>query len=198
MRAYYAALTFMDTQLGLVLDEMDRLALWDNTIVVLFGDNGYALGERDNFFSKWPPYESATAVPLIVAAPGARLNGRPTERVAELLDIYPSLVDYCGLPRPDGPVGRSFIPLLSDPHARWTDHGITEYDDANKNGIRGTRYRYTESADGEPLMLYDLQADPFEHKNLMDDPAREPDIRRLSALMRSVLERSRKGLPPLP
>ena len=196
MRAYYAALTFMDTQLGLVLDEMDRLGLWDDTIVVLFGDNGYALGERDNFFSKWPPYESATAVPLIVAAPHARLNGQASEHVVELIDIYPSLVDYCGLPKPEGPVGRSFVPLLNDADADWTDYGITEYDDRGKNGIRSARYRYTESADGEPLMLYDLEEDPYEHRNLVAEPAYADTVSRLSRLMHSVLERSRRPFSP--
>jgi uncharacterized sulfatase len=192
MRAYYAALTFMDTQLGLLLDAMDRLDLWDSTAVVLFGDNGYALGERDNFFSKWPPYESATVVPLIVAAPGAPLNGRASDHVVELIDMFPSLVDYCGLPRPEGPVGRSFLPLLDGQDADWVDYGITEYDDADQNGIRSSRYRYTESATGDPVMLFDLETDPYEHRNLVDDPAHRDTIGRLSRLMNSVLEDSRR------
>ena len=112
--AYFACISFMDRQLGHVLDAMDRLKLWDNTIVVMLGDNGYHLGTRGGYWGKGTPYEESCGVPLLIAAPGkARATG--CQRVVEFLDFYPTLVDLCGLPACRDLEGRSLRPLLDDP-----------------------------------------------------------------------------------
>ena len=100
--------------MGRLLDALDRLRLWDSTVVVLIGDNGYLLGERGGYWGKGIPYEESCAVPMLIAAPGMA-RGRGCRAVVELLDLYPTLVDLCGLPSPPGLEGRSLTPLLENP-----------------------------------------------------------------------------------
>src|ERR1044072_3220028 len=98
IRAYYASVSFMDEQVGRVLDALDRLKLRDNTIIVFFGDHGYQLGEKGNWSKAYSLYDVAIRVPLIIAMP----NGKPgvSSRTVGLLDLFPTLVDFCGLPQP--------------------------------------------------------------------------------------------------
>jgi uncharacterized sulfatase len=166
---YYAAVSFIDRQVGRVLDALERTGLTDNTIVVLFGDQGYCLGERNNHFGKGNMYEWSLVVPLIISAPGMP-RGKATEHVAELLDMYPTLVDLCGLPQPEhGLQGRSLTPLLRNPGARWEDHAFSVSGNPEKGvrrSVRTAQYRYVEQPNDQPPELYCYESDPWERNNL--------------------------------
>lgn len=169
LRAYCAAISFMDRQLGRVLDTLDRLALWDNTVVFLLGDNGYHLGTRGGYWGKGTPYEESCGVPLLIAAPG-RAKAVPCARVVEYVDFYPTLIDLCGLPPRHDLEGRSLRPLLDHPSAEWNHpaFSITARNSLPFNlAVSTARYRYVEFADAnKPAELYDLQSDPHEWTNL--------------------------------
>jgi uncharacterized sulfatase len=173
LAAYYACTSFMDAQVGKLLDKLDELKLWDDTVVVLFGDNGYCLGEKNNHFGKGNLYERSLQVPLIIAAPGAEGNGTGSEHVVELLDIYPTLAAQCGLGEPaSGLDGRDLSPLLEKSSERWADYAVgvarSRRPEGFRASIRNERYRYNEAADGEAQALYDLQKDPLEQENLIN------------------------------
>ena len=185
LRAYYACISFMDHQLGRVLDTLDRNQLWDNTVVLLLGDNGYHLGTRGGYWGKGTPYEDSCGVPLLIAAPGmARAVG--CQRVVEYVDFYPTLVDLCGLPPRRDLEGRSLRPLLADPAAAWNHAAFSI---AARNGepawlaVSTERFRYLEYADARrPVELYDLQADPREWTNLATRPEHSETLAELKKL----------------
>ena len=173
LRAYLACISFMDRQLGRVLDTMDRLKLWDNTIVLLLGDNGYHLGTRGGYWGKGTPYEESCGVPLLIAAPG-KAKAVGCTRVVEYVDFYPTLVDLCGLPARRDLEGRSLRPLLDDPAAPWDRAAFTvnaRNNQPSNLAVSTERYRYIEYADAKKAAeLYDIQADPREWNNLAGKP----------------------------
>ncbi|HEV2763061.1 MAG TPA: sulfatase, partial [Pyrinomonadaceae bacterium] len=146
IRAYYASTSFMDAQVGRVLDALERLGLCDNTVVVFWGDHGYHLGEKGKWSKAYSLFEVGTRVPLIVAVPGARAQASP--RPVELLDLYPTLAELCGLPRPQpGVRGRSLAPLLRNPRARRDNnaaHTVTMFQNRLGRAVRTERWRYAE------------------------------------------------------
>ena len=190
IQAYYASTTFMDAAVGRVLDALDRLKLADRTIVVLFGDHGWLLGEHGQW-QKMSLFEESARAPLIIAAPRARGNGRSSPRTVELVDMYPTLAELCGLPAPPGLEGRSLRPLLDDPRARWDKPAITQV--ARGSGpterfmgrsVRTERWRYTEWDGGKKgAELYDHDADPHEYRNLAADPKHARTIQELKRLL---------------
>jgi uncharacterized sulfatase len=188
---YYAATTFMDVQVGKVLDALGRTGLARSTIVVLFGDQGYCLGERDWFFSKGNLWERSLLVPLIFAAPGCPRRGAACDRPVALLDMYPTLAEMCGLPQPaSGLDGRSFRALLHDEGAAWRDYAVSyNYDKALKGlarTVRTAHHRYTEKPDGTPVELIDYRSDPYEWHNLVGQAAHAQTQARLKALLRGA------------
>jgi uncharacterized sulfatase len=161
---------------GRLLDALDRLGLAENTIVVFWSDHGYALGQHGQWM-KMHLFESSARVPMIVAVPGAKANGKTSDRVVELLDLYPTLAEISGYTAPPNLAGKSLKPLLDDPKAQWTKPGaytqVTRQ--ANKKQIMGRsirteRYRYTEWDQGNSgVELYDHEKDPNEFNNLARD-----------------------------
>jgi uncharacterized sulfatase len=170
--AYSAATSFMDAQVGVILDALDRLHLWDDTVVVLVGDHGFHLGEHHGLWRKDTLFEEALRVPLVVAAPGIGRPGTPSRAPVELLDVYPTLVELAGVPPVAGLDGASLSPLLRDPAAPWRPAALS-FRKAKAPplavSVRTERYRYTQWPDGTEE-LYDHATDPAETRNLAGDP----------------------------
>lgn len=186
IHAYYAATSYVDAQLGRVLDALDELGMREDTIVVLCGDHGYNLGEH-SLFCKHTNFHHALQVPLIIDAPGAP-DGARTRALVEYVDLYPTLAELTGLEPPEGQLqGNSLTPLLKDPNAAWKDFVISKY--YNGISIRTDRFLYTEwqrQEDGVAYgrMLFDLKEDPLEKHNLAEDPAYAETVRELSEKLR--------------
>ena len=191
-RAYYASISFMDAQVGRVLDALNRLKLTDKTIVVLWSDHGYNLGHHGQWM-KQSLFENAARVPLIFSVPGG-LNGKSCERTVELLDIYPTLTQLTGL-RSDGLEGKSLVPLLDNPKASWNKPAYTQVRrnvGTGNNGpfimgrsVRTEKWRYTEWDDGRAgVELYDHQKDPDEFTNLANDARHKVAVKELAILLK--------------
>ena len=165
VRSYLACISFMDAQVGRVLDALDASGAADNTVIVLWSDHGWHLGEK-GMTGKLSLWERSTRVPLMIAGPGVS-TGR-CDRPAELLDVYPTLAELCGLPPPSGVEGRSLVPQLSDPAAVREAPAITTLG-PNNHAVRSQRWRYIRYFDGAEE-LYDHESDPHEWTNLAADP----------------------------
>jgi arylsulfatase A-like enzyme len=166
-RAYLACVSYVDAQVGRVLDAIDGAGLADRTIVVVLSDHGWHLGEK-GITGKNSLWERSTRVPLIVAGPGVA-RGTVCRRPAELLDVYPTLVELAGLPRREGLEGHSLVPQLRDPSAARLWPAITVHGPGNV-AVRDEAHRYIRYADGSEE-LYDLATDPNEWTNRADDPS---------------------------
>ena len=184
IHGYYACVSFTDAQIGRVLDELDRLKLTDNTIVVLWGDHGWNLGEH-TLWCKHCCFETSMRAPLIVSAPGFA-RGKTTDGLTEFIDIYPSLCELAGLPKPDHLQGRSFAPLLKNPDAEWKPFAIGRF--GNGDTIRTDRHRFTEYSDKKGTavarMLYDHVNDPEEDRNVSEASANAALADRLTNSLR--------------
>lgn len=187
---YYAAVSYMDAQLGRVLDELDRLQLRTNTIVILWGDHGWKLGEHDAW-CKHSNAENDVNAPLIVSAPGLKHPGRHTRALVEFVDIYPTLCELAGLPVPAHVEGVSFQLLLEEPDRPWKTAAFSQYPRSQQGGLMGysmrtDRYRFTrwvrrdDPAKAGALELYDHQADPQENENLAQRPEHADLVRSLT------------------
>ncbi|HEY0945722.1 MAG TPA: sulfatase [Opitutaceae bacterium] len=190
IRAYLACISYVDWNVGRVLGELDRLGLRDNTIVVFWGDHGYQLGEKGKWSKAGSLWEQGTRVPLIIHDPRVKGNGQPSPRVVESVDLYPTLVDLCGLPAAKDLEGASLAPLLNEPAKAWGRPAYTVWSERAR-GITGVvvrteRWRYAEFfGPGAGAMLTDPVADPHELKNLAADPQYASVVAELSALARA-------------
>jgi arylsulfatase A-like enzyme len=184
IRAYYASITYADYNVGRVLDALERLKLRDNTIIVFWGDHGYHLGEKGKWSKHNSLFEIGTRVPLMIVMPGAKGNGKASPRVVEAVDLYATLADLCGLPRPQGIAGESLKPLLNNPTAKWNQpaYTVTKFNQNLGKAVRTERWRYVEYDDGG-AMLFDRQKDPHELKNLASDPAHAKVVAEMKALL---------------
>ena len=167
VRSYLACTSFVDAQIGRLLEALDAAGLAENTVVVVWGDHGYHLGEKA-ITGKNTLWERATRVPLIFAGPGVVRGARCT-RPAELLDLYPTLADLCGLPPRADLEGVSLRAQLADADAPRARPAVTSHNPGN-HAVRSERYRYIRYADSSEE-FYDLRADPNEWTNLSGDPA---------------------------
>jgi uncharacterized sulfatase len=171
-RAYFASTSLMDAQVGRVLAAVDRLHLAGNTVVVFISDHGWCLGEHGQW-QKMLLFEESARVPMAIYDSACKGNGKVCTRPVELVDLYATLADLCGLPAPEGVEGTSLRPLLENPQADWDTPAFTQVGrNRSKASIMGRsvrteRWRYTEWDDGNAgVELYDQQADPKEYRNL--------------------------------
>lgn len=188
LQGYYATTTFLDAQVGRLLTALSRLGFAENTIVVFIGDNGWHLGEH-GLWHKGTLFEESARVPLIIHAPGAKGNGRATARGVELVDLFPTLAELCGVPAPPGLAGASLCPLLQDPSAPRSRPAYTQVLRAGKTmgrTVRTDRWRYTEWDEGRAgAELYDHESDPRESTNLAGGARHAATVTELRRLLRS-------------
>tara|TARA_B110000263_G_C15260107_1_gene488433 strand:- start:475 stop:1401 length:927 start_codon:yes stop_codon:yes gene_type:complete len=179
IHGYYASTSYVDAQIGKVTQALGELGLADNTILVLWGDHGWHLGDL-GIWTKHTNFEQANRIPIIVIAPGLAKPGSATGQLAETVDLYPTLAELAGLPAPSGPQpidGVSLVPVLKNPNARVRDHAFHAYPRGKKLGraIRTQRYRLVEWKNhsdpnaGVDYELYDYKADPWETQNQYAD-----------------------------
>jgi iduronate 2-sulfatase len=203
-RGYLAAISYVDAQIGVVLDELDRLDLQSNTIIVFWSDHGFHLGEH-GLWAKTSNFELDAHVPMIISLPGQTQPQR-SNAVVELIDIYPTLTDLCGLSASKELEGESLKPILEDPETKtkggaWTWHPRPAYpaegDQPQAMGysLRTARFRFTQWRDmaSEEVLaqeLYDHRVDPHETNNLVDDPLYSQQVQQLSA---RVLRQTKKA-----
>lgn len=166
VQAYLASMAFADAQVGRLMDAFEASDYADNTIVILWGDHGWHLGEKRHW-RKFALWEEATRAPLMIAAPGVTQAGQVCERPVDFMHIYPTLAELCGLPIPEQAEGRSMLPLLKDAEAEWDQPAVTTHG-RNSHAVRSEQFRYIRYADGSEE-LYDHEADPMEWNNLAGD-----------------------------
>ncbi len=187
-RAYYAAISFVDAQIGRLLDAVDRLGLRENTIIVFWSDHGYHLGEHGLWF-KQSCFEESARVPLIISVPGQKTAGQASLRPVELVDLYPTLAELAGLTPPEHLEGFSLRPLIDDPKAPWSHPAFTQVQRGADPGhsVRTERWRYTEWGFGaKGQELYDHDDDPHELHNLAGDAEHADVVTRMKALLKQA------------
>jgi arylsulfatase A-like enzyme len=167
VQAYLAAVTYADVMIGRLVDALEASEYRDNTIIVLWGDHGWHLGEKEHW-RKFALWEEATRAPLIWVVPGVTQPNQVCDRTVDFMSIYPTLTDLCGIPTPAHVEGRSIKTLLVDPKAAWDTPALTTHGRSN-HGIRSEGWRYIRYADGGEE-LYDETADPYEWTNLVGKP----------------------------
>jgi iduronate 2-sulfatase len=198
IHAYYATVSYVDAQIGRVLTELDRLGLRENTVIVLWGDHGWQLGEH-GLWCKHTNFEVATRSPLIFSAPKQANRGITTDALVEFVDVYPTLVEMCDLPMPEKLEGASLLSVINKPDQPWKKAAFSQYPRGKMMGysMRTNRYRYTEwGKPGKPpvgVELYDHKEDPDENVNI----AGQPDHKNLIAQLSKQLHAGwREAMPP--
>ena len=187
IQGYLASIHFADTMVGRVMKALENGPHRDNTIVVLWSDHGWHLGEKQHW-QKFTPWRVCTRVPLIIRVPpgmpglaSGTTAGTHCDQPVNLLSLLPTLVQLAGLPEKPSCDGPSLVPLLQDPAAPWSHVSTTFLNRPNNYAISGDRYRYIHYSDGGEE-LYDVQADPFEWTNLAQDPKHAKPLARMRQL----------------
>lgn len=170
--AYYASVSYTDAQIGKLLQKLKALGLEKNTVVVIWGDHGWHLGDH-RVWGKHTIFERGVHSVLMVKSPGMKKKGVARHAIVSSIDIYPTLVELCNLPRPEGLDGRSFTPLLRRPDAAWDNVAYSYFNSGIS--VRNDRYRYTRYFRSQvpAIELFDHQADPYENTNIAE---KYPDI----------------------
>lgn len=184
VQAYLASISHADANVGRVIDALDSGPNKDNTIIAFWSDHGYHLGEKGHWHKR-TLWERATHVPLIVVAPGVAESGGRCARPVNLIDLYPTLVELCGVPGRRELAGNSLVPLLKNPESEWPHPSITTYLPGN-HALRTERWRYIRYQDGAEE-LYDHETDPDEWDNLASDPDHRPVVEELSAQLEALV-----------
>lgn len=198
--AYLACVSYVDWNIGRVLNELEKSGLAENTIIVFWSDHGYQLGEKGKWSKAGSMWEQGCRVPFMIYDPRVKSNGTSSPRIVELVDIYPTLVDLCELPPAEGLDGVSLRPLLDDPLAEWDRPAYTVWNE-NQRGITGVavrteRWRYAEFyGRGAGAFLTDPINDPHELVNLVDDPAYAEVVAKLHKLA-DAYTAGKRELPP--
>lgn len=196
LHGYYASVSYMDAQIGLVLSELDRLRLREKTIIVLWSDHGYHFGEHQSWGKK-TNFEEATRITLIISHPDMRTKGTYTDGLVELVDLYPTLCELNRLDIPDGLEGTSFAPLLKNPDQPWKKAVFSR---AKPKGVQGytmrtPKYRYTEWIENENIIsveIYDHINDPQENINV----AQQPEFIELSRKLKAQFDKGWQAAQP--
>ncbi|MGV3754648.1 MAG: sulfatase [Verrucomicrobiota bacterium] len=184
-QAYYAAISFVDAQVGRLLTALERLKLADKTVIVFWSDHGYHWGEH-GLIMKQSVFEESARVPMIIAGPGVKAAPKGCQRTVELIDLYPTLADLCGLPKPANVHGTSLKPLLQNASAPWDRPAFTQVNRGGTPGhsVRTERWRYIEWDNGKAgAQLYDHQNDPNELNNLIKDAKHAAIVTEMKALI---------------
>lgn len=207
IRAYYASVSYIDAQVGRVLDELDRLGLSEDTIIVLWGDHGFSLGEA-GLWGKRSLFEQSVHAPLLISTPEHPNPGTSTDALVEAVDIFPTLCELTGLPIPESMEGKSLVPLMRNPERTWKEavfsqiprgiHPFGSHEEITAMGrsVRTDRYRYTEweKPDGstEAVELYDYVDGVIEKQN----QAGNPGYREVERSLRTLLQNGGKSARP--
>jgi iduronate 2-sulfatase len=211
-QAYFASITFMDQQVGKLLDALKRLNLSDKTVVVFHSDHGYHTGEHGGLWQKQSLFEGSARVPLVVSAPGIKAAGKGTAAIAELIDVYPTVAELCGLAPPANLPGKSLVPQLTDVSQPGKGFALTQVRRGGGGGgkgkkakaeaaqkekgggqfpaysIRTDRWRYSEWDGGkEGVELYDHEQDSGEFTNLAKDARHADTVKQLSAKLHELI-----------
>lgn len=202
LQAYYACVSFVDAQVGRVLDALDRLKLTDNTIIVLWSDHGYHLGEHNGIWQKRCLFEESARAPMIIYAPHAKGNGKPSKQIVEFIDMYPTVADLCGLTAPKTAAGRSLRPLLDNPNRNWKGTAFTQIlrpGDGHPvvgRSVRTDRWRYSDWGGGKAgEELYDHDSDPFEFTNLANNPKYKSVVEKLRSQLQDKIKAAVPSTP---
>ncbi len=198
--AYFACCSYVDAQIARLLDELDRLGLTGKTIVLMWSDHGYQLGEH-GMWCKHTNFETSLRVLLVIRAPGQTHRGACCDALVELIDMYPTLAELAGLPLPDHLEGTSFVPLLADPQRPWKTAAFGQYYRRGCKGrtIRTNHFRYNEwrnmkTGDVVARELYDHGRDPMENENIVDKQEYQEATRRLSDQLKADWPAARPNL----
>jgi arylsulfatase A-like enzyme len=167
IQGYLASITFVDDCIGRVMDSLSSSSYADNTVIVLWSDHGFHLGEKRRW-GKSSLWEEATHVPLVFVVPGLTKPNGTCPAPVSLIDIYPTLIDLCGLKPPEALEGISLVPLLKNPERTWRRPALTTHH-RNNHTVRSERWRFIRYSDGTEE-LYDHSIDPQEWNNLANDP----------------------------
>lgn len=190
IRAYLASSSFMDWNVGRVLEGLDKLGLREKTIVIFWGDHGYQLGEKGKWSKAGSLWEQGTRTPLLICDPRMTTAGKVCPRVVQMVDLYPTLVELCGLEQPAGLEGRSISQLVKTPDAPWDHPAYTAWSEDGKHFtgvmVRTEQWRYAEFyGRGAGSILLDPAADPHELTNLVNDPKHADVVARLAKLVKA-------------
>ena len=176
LSAYYGCASYIDAQVGVLLDALEQAGITDNTIVIFFSDHGFHLGEH-GLWSKYSLFEEVIKIPLIVKVPGAKIKGVQSDRLVELVDLLPTLCDFWQIETPDNFEGLSFLPLLEEPDRAWKKAAYTtcQLNGYLANAMVTNDYKYTSwTKNGEVIHeLYDRVKDPYEQRNVINQPEYE-------------------------
>lgn len=189
IHAYHACVSYIDAQVGRLLDALDKSGAADNTIIILWGDHGWHLGDH-GWWCKHTNYEQATKAPLIISAP--RHASTQAQTMSEFIDVYPTLCELTGVPAPNGLQGKSLVPALEDPTAEIKDYSISQFPRGKIMGyaLRTPRYRYVEwikAGEVQNIELYDYQKDPAETASLHNNPEYRDIVQDLKEKMAAFL-----------
>lgn len=191
---YYAAISYVDAQIGKLMTQLSALGLADNTVVCLWGDHGWHLGEHA-LWGKTTNFELDTRSPLIISSPGQSSAGATSTSLVEFIDVYPTLVDLCELPQPSDLAGKSVARLLSRPGESIKEYALSQYPRPNRMGysIRSDNFRYTEWIDLQTKQprereLYDHAGDPLETKNLANQDQYQDVIDALHPALHNMID----------
>ncbi len=186
VQAYHACISFIDAQIGLLLATLETQGLADDTIVILTSDHGYHLGEH-SMWGKVTLFEECARVPMVIRVPGRTMAGSRSESLVELVDLYPTIAQLCGVALPDGVQGRSFAGVLKDPQrpGRRSAYTVVTRGKLIGRSIRTKRWRYAEWGSATENELYDLSADPAEHTNLARKTGHGEIVTRLRAVLKN-------------